>query len=234
MTPPRQRDLLPAILVGLTVTTGLVDAVSVLGLGGVFTANMTGNVVFLGFASVGTPGFSVARSIVALVSFLVGAIVGGRLGLAMAGATRRRWLLTVAGIETSLFAIAALVATGYDHPALAPTDRLYELIVLMGFAMGIRNATVRRLAVPDLTTTVMTLALAGLAADSWLAGGGDPRRGRRVAGVVSIFLGAALGAALVNTGGLVRPLLISGGLVMVLTVAYALHPSSTVEAHDAR
>src|SRR5919199_100875 len=77
MTTPSRPDPLPMVLVVLTVTTGLVDAVSVLGLGRVFTANMTGNVVFLGFASVGVPGFSVARAVVSLVGFVVGALLGG-------------------------------------------------------------------------------------------------------------------------------------------------------------
>jgi len=78
----RDRDLmLQAVLVALTITTGLIDAVSVLGLGRVFTANMTGNIVFLGFAIAGAPGFSPARSVTAIAAFLAGAIVGGRLGL---------------------------------------------------------------------------------------------------------------------------------------------------------
>src|ERR1700738_2672506 len=65
------RDPLPLILLVMTGTTGLVDAVSYLGLGRVFTANMTGNVVFLGFAAVGVKGLSVARSLVSLAAFLV-------------------------------------------------------------------------------------------------------------------------------------------------------------------
>lgn len=68
--------------------------------------------------------------------------------------------------------------------------------------MGLRNATVRRLAVPDLTTTVLTLTLTGIAADSALAGGRNPRLGRRLAAVLSIFVGSAIGAALVARGGL--------------------------------
>ena len=60
---------LPPLLVGMTVVTGLVDAFSYLLLGHVFVANMTGNVVFLGFAVVGAQGFSIAASLVALVSF---------------------------------------------------------------------------------------------------------------------------------------------------------------------
>src|SRR5437016_9435286 len=148
---------LPLLLLLLTVTTGLIDAVSVLGLGRVFTANMTGNVVFLGFAAAGVPGFSVARAVVSLAGFVVGALLGGRLGVTMAGVARRRWLLTVAVVEAGLFFVAAWVAIGYDIGSLTPLPTLYALIILTAVAMGLRNATVRRLAVPDLTPTVLSL-----------------------------------------------------------------------------
>ena len=64
---------LPILLLGLTVLTGTIDAVSILSLGRVFVANMTGNVVFVGFALAGAPGFSLAASLFALGGFLVGA-----------------------------------------------------------------------------------------------------------------------------------------------------------------
>src|SRR5262245_11742443 len=83
---------LPAALLALTAVTGVVDAVRVLGFG-VFTANMTGNVVFLGFAAAGTEGFSIPRSLTSLVAFLAGAAIGGRLSVAL-DANPRRWLLT--------------------------------------------------------------------------------------------------------------------------------------------
>src|SRR6266436_2504029 len=91
-----QERVLPALLYLFTVITGLVDAMSYIALGHVFTANMTGNIVFLGFASAGVPGLSVARSSTSLVAFLAGAALGGRLRVAMAGVSRRRWLLTFA------------------------------------------------------------------------------------------------------------------------------------------
>src|SRR5437867_10023990 len=144
---------LPLLLLVLTVTTGLIDAVSVLGLGRVFTANMTGNVVFLGFALAGVPGFSPARSLAALAAFLAGAVIGGRLGGRLDG-SRRRWLATVAIVESSLLFAAALAALGYDSERLVPAGRLYSLIALTAVGLGLRNATVRRLAVPDPTTTV--------------------------------------------------------------------------------
>src|SRR5579871_5979600 len=70
---------LPPLLIGMTLVTGLVDAFSYLVLGHVFVANMTGNVVFLGFALAGAPGFSITASLVAMAGFLVGAGFGGRL-----------------------------------------------------------------------------------------------------------------------------------------------------------
>jgi uncharacterized membrane protein YoaK (UPF0700 family) len=170
--PPKLGSI-AALLLVLTVTTGLIDGVSVLGLGRVFTANMTGNIVFLGFALAGVPGFSLSRSVTALAAFLVGAVVGGRLASRL-DPSRHRWLLVVALVEASLLFVAALVARGYDSESLVPITRLYTLIALTALAMGVRNATVRRLAVPDLTTTVLTLTLAGLGADSVLAGGTNP------------------------------------------------------------
>src|SRR5437867_13394390 len=92
---------LPLLLLLLTVTTGLIDAVSVLGLWRVFTANMTGNIVFLGFALAGGPGFSPSRSLTALAAFLAGAVVCGRLGVRL-DTSRHRWLFIVALVESSL------------------------------------------------------------------------------------------------------------------------------------
>ena len=71
---------LPLLLIGLTVVSGLVDAVSYLGLGHVFVANMTGNVVFLGFVAGGAADISAGLSIVAIGAFMVGALAGSRLG----------------------------------------------------------------------------------------------------------------------------------------------------------
>ena len=71
---------LPSLLISMTLVTGLVDAFSYLVLGHVFVANMTGNVVFLGFALAGAPGFSITASLTAVAAFAAGALLGGRLG----------------------------------------------------------------------------------------------------------------------------------------------------------
>lgn len=226
------KDPLPLVLIVLSAVTGLVDAISILGLGQVFVANMTGNMVFLGFAVGGAPGFEVPRYIVALVVFLVGALAGGWIANAFARSTRRQWLLTVAAVEAILFWAAAIVAVGYDAESLSPASRLFILIGLTALAMGLRNATVRRLKVPDLTTTVLTLTLTGLAADSSLSGGENKNWRRRIAAVLAIFVGAVIGAVLVRTSGLVVSLVITGVIVLAVTLAYSAHPASRTSAAE--
>jgi uncharacterized membrane protein YoaK (UPF0700 family) len=211
-------------LYALTVVSGLVDAVSFLGLQ-VFTANMTGNIVLLGFAVAGVPGLSIARSLTSLIAFLFGAAIGGRLGTAMAATNRKRWLVTATAAEAALLLAAALVSIGFDLQSATPASRLYGIIVLTAVAMGMRNATVRRLSIPDITTTVLTLTLTGVAADSFLAGGSNTRIGRRAATVLLMFLGAAIGALFIRRG-LAVALVLSCVCVLAATAGYAALPAS--------
>ncbi|WP_380784736.1 YoaK family protein [Sphingomonas sp. R86521] len=214
------------LLLLLSVTTGLVDAASVLGLGKVFTANMTGNVVFLGFAASGAPGFKILPFVAAIVSFMLGALVAGRTGKAHIGRPERRWLMTSAIVETALLWLAAVLALGFDVALQAPEGRLFAIIALTGVSMGYRNATIRQLKVADLTTTVLTLTLTGLSADSSAAGGVNPNWARRIGAVVAIFLGAAMGAWLLLNVGLAAPLAFAGVLVLFGTLACTLHSAS--------
>ncbi|TCM21684.1 uncharacterized membrane protein YoaK (UPF0700 family) [Novosphingobium sp. PhB165] len=217
---------LPGLLLLLSSTTGLVDAVSVLGLGKVFTANMTGNIVFLGFAAAGTPGFSVAPYLVALAAFIGGALIAGRTGKLLSPRPLRHWLTWAALIEATLLWIAAWVALGYDPATLSPKPALYAVIALTAIAMGFRNATIRQLKVPDLTTTVLTLTITGIAADSRMAGGTAPNLVRRLAAIFAIFAGAAVGAVMVMRFGLSAPLALAGVVVFVATLACVRHPAA--------
>lgn len=219
---------LPGLLLLLSITTGLVDAVSVLGLGKVFTANMTGNIVFLGFALAQTPGFHIAPCLVALGAFVVGALVAGRTGAALSQRPLRHWLTRAALIEAGLLGLAAMAALGYDMAAQQPGPVMLAIIALTALAMGFRNATIRQLKVPDLTTTVLTLTITGIAADSHLAGGANPNLVRRLAAIGAILVGAALGAAMVLHAGLVLPLVIAAVLVLGGTLACLRHPAAAL------
>jgi uncharacterized membrane protein YoaK (UPF0700 family) len=194
MQEARQERVLPLYL--FTAVTGLVDAVSYIALGHVFTANMTGNVVFLGFALAGVPGLSALGSLTALAAFLVGALIGGRLAATLAPLSGNRWRMTAFGSEAVLLLGATLASIGYV--SVPDTTRLYAVIILTALAMGLRNATVRKIAQPDLTTTVLTLTITGLAADSSFAGGSNPRWQRRVMSILCMFAGAVVGALLLR------------------------------------
>jgi uncharacterized membrane protein YoaK (UPF0700 family) len=198
MTPDtREERTTVSLLILLTAGTGLVDAVSYIGIGQVFTANMTGNIVLLGFASVGTLGFSLPRSLTALTGFLIGALIGGHTAAKLADIASRRWMTTAFACESIFLFGGTLAAIGYQSQT-GEVLRTYAIILLTALAMGLRNATVRKLAVPDLTTTVLTLTVTGLAADSSFAGGTNPRWRRRVLSIASMLTGAGLGALLVR------------------------------------
>ncbi|MFB7475108.1 YoaK family protein [Kitasatospora sp. NPDC056184] len=214
---------LPPLMLLLTVTTGVVDAVSYLGLGHVFVANMTGNVVFLGFALAGAPGLSAPASLVSLGAFLAGALAGGRLAGPTA-AHRGRLLALAGGIQAVLTAAAAVVAAAAGGGGVQ-----YPLIVLLGLGMGLQNAVARRLGVPDLTTTVLTLTLTGLAADSPAAGGAGPRPGRRILSALAMLLGGLVGAVLVLRGQLAAALALAA-LLLLVTAATARRLSAP-DAH---
>jgi uncharacterized membrane protein YoaK (UPF0700 family) len=165
---------LPGLLLILTAVTGVVDAVSILSLGRVFVANMTGNVVFAGFAVVGAPGFSLSASLFALAGFLIGAALGGVM-ITRAGRDRGLLMRTSTGAELVLAAAALLLVglsgdPGVSHGTLAASgsfspDVADGVAALLAIAMGVQNVVARKLAVPDMTTTVLTMLLTGLGAD---------------------------------------------------------------------
>jgi uncharacterized membrane protein YoaK (UPF0700 family) len=204
---------LPALLLVLTFMTGLIDAVSILGLGRVFVANMTGNVVFIGFALAGAPGFSLSASIAAVMGFVVGALAGGLVVARFA--EHRGLMLRNAGlVELVLIAIGfvlVLGSAGLPGPGVGGA-----VAALSAASMGIQNATARRLAVPDFTTTVLTMTLTGLAAD--LRHSSTATVTRRVLAVLAMLIGAVVGALLVLNFGLPAAL----GLAVVLLGAVVI------------
>jgi uncharacterized membrane protein YoaK (UPF0700 family) len=209
---------LPPLLVAMTVVTGLVDSFSYLLLGHVFVANMTGNVVFLAFAVVGAHGFSIAASVVALVSFGLGSVLGGRI-VRHFGHHRGHHVAVATAAQGVLLAVAMVLALVGSQPF--GSGSRYSLIVFLALSMGVQNSSVRRLAVPDLTTTVLTLTVTGIGADSALGGGKGSKSGRRLISIAAMFLGALVGAALILHVHVAVPLIIA--LAIVAVVAAVSH-----------
>lgn len=216
-----EHGALPALLLVLTVVTGVVDAVSILSLGRVFVANMTGNVVFVGFAIAGAPGFSLAASLSALAGFVIGAAAGGALA---ARVSPRRRLLAVATLAEVVLLAAGFAILAARHDRIGPVAA--DLVAaLLAVALGLQNAVVRRLAVMDLTTTVLTMTLTGIAADLRA-----PDRlttlTRRLLAVLTMLAGAALGTLLDLRAGPRWALLLAVALTaaVAVTAARLHHP----------
>ena len=209
---------IPALLLAMTAATGIVDAVSVLGLGRVFVANMTGNIVFLGFAAAGVPGFALLASLAALLGFLLGALAGGRVVTAH-GPRRARLLRNTALVELVLLVAALALLLPVSGQ---PTTTVAVLVaVVVAAALGLQNSVVRHLAVPDLTTTVLTMTLTGIVAD--VRTSRRPVVARRLLAVVTMFLGALIGAVLVLSTRLVWALAPAALLLAVVTTVLTVH-----------
>ncbi len=221
----RHGPLVP-MMVALTVLTGVVDAVSYLKLGHVFVANMTGNVVFLGFALAGAGSLSVAASLTALGSFLLGALAGG--GLVARNPGHRGRLLRAATAVQAALILAALVLGLLAGEPLADYAR-YALIVLLALAMGVQNAAALRLAVPELTTTVLTRTLTGLASEAGFVGGAGSQVGRRGVAVAAMLTGALCGALLALKASVAAAIAVA----MVLAVAIAIAAGALSGSHAA-
>jgi uncharacterized membrane protein YoaK (UPF0700 family) len=179
-----------------TFGTGVVDAASYLGLHRVFTANMTGNVVFIGLGAVSHhAGIPVFRSVLALGSFLVGAALlgwyqrrdqtGGRIA-----ARTLHGMFLLAGV---LIAATALVALTSPRGVM-----LNVLTVLFGAIMGGQAAVARIVAVADVSTVVVTSTLASLVAEPWFGRERSPRTARRIVAGLAMGLGAGTGALLLR------------------------------------
>ncbi|WP_165965878.1 YoaK family protein [Actinomadura sp. 7K534] len=209
MPEAREHGPLPLILAFLTIFTGLVDAFSYMELGNVFVANITGNIIFLGFGLGG--GGSVTGSALATLFFCVGAFLGGH--LAFAGRVHRGVMLGVAAfLQTVPLATAALIVTWYGPGG---TFERHVLIAVLATAMGWQLAIVRRVDVPDIRTVVVTTTITALIADS---GQSREQAARRILSVGSLLAGAALGALLDRGISVVAPLWTGAALLPLIAV----------------
>jgi uncharacterized membrane protein YoaK (UPF0700 family) len=215
---------LPAMLVALTVLAGVVDASSILGLGHVFVATITGNLVFVGLAVAGAQGFSVVPCLLAIGGFIVGALAGGH-ACRVARGHRGRALRNVLGAKLALATVVTAIIVSVDgHPGARTQD---IAIVLLAMSMGCQLAAIRYLKVPDLLTVVLTLTITGALTERGL-GPFHPAVLRRAIAVLAFAVGAILGGLLVVDVSLSAALGL--GLAIIVSVAIAAHLASRSSA----
>lgn len=215
------------LMLALTFSTGIIDAVGFLGLDRVFTGNMTGNVVILGMALMGADELPVVGPVVALVGFLAGAALAGRLLRSMPGGWAPRTGALIALV--SLLLASATAVSFLVEPLTAPIS--LGVTGTLGAAMGLQAGTARHVAVKDVTSVVVTSTITGLAADSWFGA----RRGqpwpRRIGAIALMLAGAGLGAVTltVHIG-----LGLAVGALITLAVAVLGHVGRPRPASDAQ
>src|SRR6266480_2645580 len=151
----------------------------------------------------------------AFSSFVLGSFGGGLLGSRL-GQHRGRLLSVAAALQTLLLGASVVLAALSGNPV--STGYSYSLIIVLGIAMGLQNATARKLGVPDLTTTVLTLTIVGIAADSRLVGESGSRAGRRLISVAAMFVGALVGSLLIFHLSIVYPLVIALIVIAIIAV----------------
>jgi uncharacterized membrane protein YoaK (UPF0700 family) len=209
------RFYLPGLF-ALTLSTGVVDAVSFIALDRVFTGNMTGNVLFIGFGLAGVGGIPLLNNLIALVGFLVGAVVASRI---VRGHTHHSRLPTVNLVVLTVSALLAVtVAIGWMSLGTLPPPALLVVTALLAAVMGAQAAGVRAAGISDVTTIVVTSTLANFAIESRLAGGPGDKWRRRLIAVLAMGVGGVLGALLIRAGG-GAPAMLFAALVMLLAVA---------------
>ena len=213
VSPVSERMTVVCLLL-LTFSTGIVDAVSVLVLGHVFVANMTGNVIFLGFWFAPRTVVDMTAALVAFVSFVAGAVLGGRLARHLDDDVRR-WLAVALGTEVVVL-VALSILTGTGVLDYHDNTKLF-LIAGLAVTFGSQNATARQFGIQELSTTVLTSTIVGIGFDSRLAGGTGQRENLRYSVVLTMCAGATVGATMIRWA--VAPVIALAAAVVAVSAA---------------
>ncbi|MFH7599504.1 YoaK family protein [Streptomyces racemochromogenes] len=218
------------LLLVLTWVTGLVEAVSLLALGPVFTAMQTGNVLFLSFGPAHQGHLPALAAGVSLLSFAVGAVCAARLEGA-AESRGRHWFVLGLSVEAALITAAAGIGWDLAPRYGSPAARHLLTASALAVAMGFRNVTSMRVNLPGVPTTLVTRSVTALLGGSPLGhdsafGYGTGMWGRRALAVAAMFTGGLTGGLLVRAGWPVnRMLLPAAAVVAAVAVAYGRQPA---------
>jgi uncharacterized membrane protein YoaK (UPF0700 family) len=212
---------LPVLLLGLTAVTGLVDAFSFLALGHVFVANVTGNVIFLGFALAGAGDVELTPILAAMVPFAFGALAGGRV-IARRPTHHHHLIAAAALIQAVILTAGAVIAT-----VSGLQQARHVILVALSFAMGIQTAVAHRVAFPDMPTTFVTMTFTGLIADSTVRS----IRARRALAVGALLVGAIVGGLLARFAHHATPLWVAVAVLASIAVTSFVAVRKTAPAH---
>jgi uncharacterized membrane protein YoaK (UPF0700 family) len=182
-----------AALLLLTFATGLADSISILALGHVFVANMTGNVIFLGFWLAPKTSIDLSAVLVALPTFLCATVLSGRL-LRRFGERARAWITTV--LVTEIVLLVALSILAGAGVLQYQENSKFIMIGVLAVTFGLQHSSARQFGIQELSTTVLTSTIVSLGQDSRPAGGTGERQKLRAGVVATMCAGAFFGATM--------------------------------------
>ncbi|MGK4584741.1 YoaK family protein [Kitasatospora sp. HPMI-4] len=232
--PVRIEVRVTAVLTALTVTSGVIDAVSFLALGHAFAALATGNLLLLAFGVAGPGHLPVARPGMALAGFVLGA-VGAHLVIARRLRQGRRWFAVGLLVESAVVTTAGAYSVATAGTGFPRASDAVVASVLITLAMGWRNRIVLQTRVPEMPTTLVQASLVRLIAGTHPPGTGPTALTgvQRVATVAGMFAGGLAGAASL-AGGPGPVLLAVAGCTAVVALLYSrspwLHPPKPADA----
>jgi uncharacterized membrane protein YoaK (UPF0700 family) len=215
----RVRNLL---LMALTFSSGAIDAISYLALGKVFTAFMTGNIVFLGLWAAGAGDFDVVHMAFALASFSTGVFLARLIAksLRASGGGSGVWsrevtiALGIVVIAQSWFLAVWATAGGWPSNGV-----VHVLVGIWALGMGVQSAAALSFGVTGVFTTAVTGTVV-LLMDNLAAWRYPATERRRLAGVLfSLFSGAVAGGLLLRYARSYAPVLPLIGVILTLAIA---------------
>src|ERR1700756_1187097 len=223
VTSPVSDRFTVAALLLLTFATGLADSISILVLGHVFVANMTGNVIFLGFWLAPKTSIDLTAVAVALPTFVCTTILSGRLSRYF-GERTRPWITTVLATEiTLLVALSVLAGAGVLH---YHDNTKLIMIGVLAVTFGLQHSSARQFGIQELSTTVLTSTIVSLGLDSRLAGGTGARQKLRFSVVSTMCAGAFMGASMSRF--VVAPVFgVTAAVVAISLLIFRFGPNAT-------
>ncbi|MEU8383835.1 YoaK family protein [Streptosporangium sp. NPDC048865] len=184
-----------AALVLLTLAAGAMDAVAFLGLGGVFTANMTGNLILFALAGREEWVLHALRSGLACVGFSAGLLIGFTMPGRHGGSAL--WPPAVIRLLWADLALQIALLAGWALSGGAPGPAVILALIGAGScAMGMQAAAARRVDLAGITATFVTGTLTSLFETSGSGWSTDNRR--RAAVIVALVLGALCASLLLR------------------------------------
>lgn len=203
-----------------TASTGAIDAVSYLGLDRVFTGNMTGNVLFIGFGLVGMQGLNILNNFLAILAFMLGALLASRAVRGRGGNGQPVLARNAVTIMATASIVMFLLAAIWMYVPSIGSVFAVVITVILSMAAGAQASAVKPLGI-DITTVVLTMTMVRLAGDSSLAGGNNQNWWQRLYALFAMFLGALIAAWFVLHVSAPAGLVASGVIITAGTILLA-------------